>query len=88
MDEKTPDGFPPLTLLVMRALCALTILYSGSEGQAKLVMSLDALYHAYWVEHQKTNEKEVLAEILGKVLGEEDAGKGTWLPSCGEDSSI
>jgi hypothetical protein len=83
MDEKTPDGFPPLTLLIMRTLCALTILYPGSQGQGKLVKALDALYHAYWVEHKKTNEKEVLAEILGKVLGEEDAGKGRWLPDSG-----
>jgi 2-hydroxychromene-2-carboxylate isomerase len=88
MDEKTPDGFPPLTLLIMRALCALTILYSGKEGQAKLINALDSLYHAYWVEHKKTNEKEVLAEILGKVLGEEDAGKGKWLPDSGDESSF
>ncbi|PMD65251.1 HCCA isomerase/glutathione S-transferase kappa [Hyaloscypha bicolor E] len=75
MDEKTLDGFPPLTLLIMRTLCALTILYPGSQGQGKLMKALDALYPAYWVEHKKTNEREVLAEILGKVLGEEDAGK-------------
>jgi hypothetical protein len=83
MDEKTPDGFPPLTLLIMRTLCALTVLYPGSQGQGKLTKALDALYHAYWVEHKKTNEKEVLAGILGKVLGEEDAEKGRWLPDSG-----
>ncbi len=76
MKEHAPDGFPPLTLLIMRALCALTVLYQGSEGQEKLTKALDALYHEYWVEHKKTNEKEVLAEILGTVLGESDSSKG------------
>jgi 2-hydroxychromene-2-carboxylate isomerase len=76
MQEKTPDGFPPMTLLIMRALCALTILYPGSEGQGKLMKALDVLYHDYWVAHKKTNEKEVLAEILGRVLGKDDSAKG------------
>jgi 2-hydroxychromene-2-carboxylate isomerase len=74
MQEKPPDGFPSLTLLIMRALCALTLL--DNEGQGKLTKALDALYHEYWFEHKKTNEKEVLAEILGRVLGKEDSGKG------------
>jgi hypothetical protein len=65
----------------MRALCALTILYPGSEGQGKLTRALDTLYHEYWCEHKKTNDKDVLAQILGRVLGKEDSGKGRWLPS-------
>lgn len=79
MKEHAPDGFPPLTLLVMRALCALTILYEGNEGQDKLMKALDALYHDYWFEHKKTNEKDVLAEILSSVLGDEDSKKGRQL---------
>ena len=79
MREKVPDGFPPLTLSIMRALCALTVLYSGSEGQEKLKKALDALYHEYWCEHKKTYEKEVLAEVLTRVLGEVDTKKGRWL---------
>lgn len=63
----------------MRALCALTVLH-GSEGQGKLTKALDTLYHEYWFEHKKTNEKDVLAEILGRVLGKEDSAKGRWLP--------
>jgi hypothetical protein len=64
----------------MRALCALTILHPGSEGQAKLTKALDTLYHEYWFEHRKTNEKDVLAEILGRVLGKEDSVRGRWFP--------
>jgi 2-hydroxychromene-2-carboxylate isomerase len=75
MQDNAPDGFPPLTLTIMRALCALTVLH---EGQAKLIKTLDVLYHDYWVEHKKTNEKNVLAEILGRVLGKEDSEKGRW----------
>jgi hypothetical protein len=88
MQEKTPDGFPPMTLLIMRALCALTVLHPGSEGQGELTKALDALYHEYWCKHKKTNEKEVLAEILGRVLGKEDSAKGRWLPDCGDESGV
>jgi 2-hydroxychromene-2-carboxylate isomerase len=76
MRENVPDGFPPLTLLVMRALCALTLLYPGNEEQEKLTKVLDVLYYEYWCEHKKTNEKEVLAEILTRVLGEGDSRRG------------
>jgi hypothetical protein len=48
---------------------------------------LDALYYEYWCEHKKTNEKEVLVEILARVLGEEDSAKGMWLPGCDDESS-
>lgn len=76
MNEKTPEGFPPLTLTIMRALCALTVLHPGEEGQKPLTKCLDALYHEFWVNHKKTNEKEVLAEVLGSVLGKEETAKG------------
>ena len=76
MNDKTPEGFPPLTLSIMRALCALTVLHPGEEGQKPLTKCLDALYHEFWVNHKKTNEKEVLAEIMNDVLGKEEAGKG------------
>jgi 2-hydroxychromene-2-carboxylate isomerase len=60
----------------MRALCALTVLHPGEEGQKLLIKCLDALYSAYWVENRKTHEKEVLAELLSNILGTEEAGKG------------
>jgi hypothetical protein len=63
----------------MRALCALTLLHPGQEGQGVLIRCLDVLFHAFWVEHQKTNEKEVLARVLDGVLGSEEAGKGGFL---------
>jgi hypothetical protein len=77
MKEEIPPGFPSLTLTIMRALCALTVLHPGKEGQPILTKCLDVLYHAYWVEHRKTNEKEVLTEILNGVLGVEDTKKGS-----------
>lgn len=83
MKEENPDGFPPLTLTIMRALCALTVLHQGKEGQGVLCKALDALYEAYWVNHRKTNEKDVLVEVLNGVLGEEECGKGVLCPdSC------
>jgi hypothetical protein len=68
--------FPPLTLTIMRALCALTLLHPGKEGQRPLTKALDELYGEFWVKHKKTNEKDVLAEVLGKVLGKEETEKG------------
>jgi 2-hydroxychromene-2-carboxylate isomerase len=76
MQEKMPEGFPPMTLTIMRALCALTALHPGEEGQKPLIRCLDALYAAYWVDHKKTNEKEMLSQVLSDVLGKEEATKG------------
>lgn len=80
MATKTPDGFPPLTLSVMRALCALTALRPEEEvqgqGQKSLVACLDALYRAYWVEGRQTHEREVLGAVLTDVLGAAEAEKG------------
>ena len=73
MNEKMSDGFPPLTLNIMRTLCALTVL---KPGQEPLVKCLDALYEAYWVRHEKTIEKDVLVAILAKVLREDTGKKG------------
>ncbi|KAL2068890.1 hypothetical protein VTL71DRAFT_15228 [Oculimacula yallundae] len=75
MKENLPEGFPNLTLLIMRAMCALTVLHPGKEGQELLVKTLDRLFEAYWVEHKKTYEKDGLQEVLESVLGKEEAGK-------------
>ena len=72
MLDQSPAGFPPLTLLTMRALCAVTAL----KDHETLVKCLDELYPAYWVEGKKTNEKDVLFECLSKVLGQATASNG------------
>lgn len=61
----------------MRALCALMVLHLNNEGQEHLIKALDALFNAFWVDHKKTNEKDILTEVLQKVLGEDKAKKGT-----------
>jgi len=76
MREAPPPDFPPLTLTIMRALCALTLLHPGKEGQGPLTKALDELYREFWVNHKKTNEKDVLAKVLEKVLGKEETEKG------------
>lgn len=68
MDPEFPANFPPLTLPNMRALCALTAI---TPGQASLCSALDALYHAYWVEHKETHKPDVLVEVLKGALGED-----------------
>lgn len=79
MADTTPEGFPPLTLTVMRALCAITVLYPGNEGQEILIKLLDELLNAFWVEHKKVYEKDVLVEVLEQVIGSEETGKGWFL---------
>lgn len=73
MNEKMPEGFPHLTLPIMRSLCALSVV---KPGQEPLIACLDPLFEAYWVRHEKTTDKDVLAGILTKALGEETAKKG------------
>ncbi|KAG0651324.1 gstk1-1 [Hyphodiscus hymeniophilus] len=79
MKPDAPEGFPPKTLTMMRALCALTALHPGDEAQKPLTDCLDALYEAYWVHHKKTDEKDVLAQLLSDVLGKQEAEKGMHL---------
>jgi len=67
-----------MTLLIMRALCALTVLHPGREGQGVLIKALDELFAAFWVEHRKTNEKEVLGQVLEKAIGAEETKRGMY----------
>jgi 2-hydroxychromene-2-carboxylate isomerase len=78
MGESLPKGFPPLTLSIMRTLCALTILDSDQE---KLCRALDALYKAFWVDLKPTNEPEVMAQVLTQTLGEEETRNSKWEPA-------
>ena len=73
MAKSMPDGFPPLTLTIMRTLCALT---ASDPNQEKLCQSLDALFKAFWVDRQPTHQPEVMQQVLKHVLGEEKAVKG------------
>ena len=78
MNSEQPANFPPLTLNIMRHLAVLDSIHSGSnssrgKGQERLIAALDALLHAFWVEHQETNKPEVLQSILRDILGNSDA---------------
>lgn len=74
MAQSMPDGFPPLTLTIMRTLCALT---ASNPNQEKLCQSLDALFKAFWLDRQPTHQPEVMQQVLKQVLGEEETVKGT-----------
>lgn len=76
MKDGLPEGFPNLSLLTMRAMCAITVLHPGREGQDVLIKVLDKVLEAYWVRHDKIYEKEGLQTVLEDVLGKEEAGKG------------
>jgi 2-hydroxychromene-2-carboxylate isomerase len=66
--KSMPDGFPPLTLTIMRTPCALTAL---DPDQEKLCQSLDALFKTFWVDRQPTHQPGVMQQVLRQVLGEE-----------------
>ncbi|KAI0137543.1 thioredoxin-like protein [Xylariales sp. AK1849] len=70
MGESGPPNFPPLTLNLMRALCALS---RQDDGQEMLVRALARLYHELWVKHAEVAKEEVFGPILGEVLGKERA---------------
>lgn len=73
-----PEGFPPLTLTVMRALCALTVVVPGGEAEQQkvLVKVLDEVLREFWVEHRKVYEKSEIEGVLERVVGKDIAGKG------------
>lgn len=69
----TPPNFPPLTLTVMRAINAISHLtgkeQTSTEAQTSIIRALDTFYEAYWVQGQEITDKNVMAGILGKVVG-------------------
>jgi 2-hydroxychromene-2-carboxylate isomerase len=73
MSEKMPDNFPPLTLGIMRTLCALTVM---DPDQEKLCRVLDALFKAFWVDRQPTHQPEIMTKVLKTVLPEAEVSKG------------
>lgn len=76
MVQEVPKGFPHLTLSVMRAICALVV-HQTAEPQPQmaspavqkiLIAALDAFYDAYWLQGRVVTEKDVLGDVLGKIL--------------------
>lgn len=79
MAHDRPANFPPLTLTTMRLLTALDEADGrgggGADKQQRLARTLDALYHDFWVEHREAHKPEVMAPLLGRVLGADEAAK-------------
>lgn len=68
MTESSPPNFPPLTLGLMRALCALS---TRPNGQELLALALTKLWPEFWVKHAEIAKLEVFSKILAEVLGSE-----------------
>ncbi|KAK4958589.1 hypothetical protein LTR66_002837 [Elasticomyces elasticus] len=68
MSEEAPEGFPPNTVNVMRALCALSLTHPQKVSDA-----FGAMWQAFWVEGQAIVKPEVFGPALVKVLGEKEA---------------
>jgi 2-hydroxychromene-2-carboxylate isomerase len=63
-----------MTLNIMRCLAAL----DGADGrgnQSRLIRTLNALYHDFWVGHCDTNNPEVLRLLLERVLSDDAAAE-------------
>jgi 2-hydroxychromene-2-carboxylate isomerase len=73
MADNMPEGFPPLTLSIMRSLCALTVL---DPNQEKLCHALDVLFEAFWVDLKPTHQPDVMQQVLQQALGKELTSKG------------
>lgn len=68
MADETPEGFPPRTLGVQRALCALS-----QNSPAKLPTVIEALYRSFWVDrNSKIGEPEGFIAVLESVLGKQE----------------
>ncbi|ODM24213.1 hypothetical protein SI65_02076 [Aspergillus cristatus] len=65
MIDHFPNDFPPLTLGVQRALCAISQRYPE-----KLVPAIASVYYAFWADgNSKVIQPEIFGPILEKVLG-------------------
>lgn len=72
-----PPGFPALTLPVMRPLAHIHAQDADDKKQTRLIALLDAIFPAYFVDHQAPHELADRLAIFAKVLpgGEEEAKK-------------
>lgn len=67
MAEKLPEGFPPKTLAVQRALCAIS-----QKSPEKLPAVIEAIYRSFWVEENvKIGDVEGFTPVLESVLGKQ-----------------
>ncbi|KAJ5096074.1 hypothetical protein NUU61_005430 [Penicillium alfredii] len=68
MAEGFPENFPPLTLAVQRALCAIS-----KNSPEKLAPTLTALYRSFWVDgNTKIGQPEGFTPVLESVLGKSE----------------
>lgn len=71
--EHVPEGFPPMTLGVQRALCAVSQLFPE-----KLAQALEELFSAFWIEGNiNVGKPEVFDPILERVLGKKEKDQVT-----------
>jgi 2-hydroxychromene-2-carboxylate isomerase len=73
MKDNHPPNFPPLTLYIMRALAALTII---SSDQEMLCKALDGFFEEFWCKHTEIHKPEIMERILIETVGEDMASKG------------
>jgi hypothetical protein len=65
--EKTPPGFPALTVAPQRALCAIS-----KKAPERFVPAVEALFQSYWVEgNGQIGQPEGFGPVLEKVLGKD-----------------
>lgn len=68
MSADFPENFPPRTLGVQRALCALL-----QKSPAKLPSVIEALYRSFWVDgNSQIGQPESFAPVLERVLGKNE----------------
>ncbi|CAI7676907.1 unnamed protein product [Penicillium pancosmium] len=66
MTEKFPEGFPPKTLAIQRALCAIS-----QRFPEKLPAVIEAVYRSFWVdENTRIGDVEGFAPVFETVLGQ------------------
>ncbi|KUI53362.1 Glutathione S-transferase kappa 1 [Cytospora mali] len=79
MTTDMPEGFPPLTLNVMRSIVAAGYLASAGQpsssrpAQAAIVKALDAFFEAYWVNKRNIIDKDIMADVLRSAGADVDA---------------
>lgn len=67
MTEKFPEGFPPKTLAIQRALCAIS-----QKFPEQLPGVIEAVYRSFWVEeNNRIGDVEGFAPVFETVLGKE-----------------
>lgn len=73
----------------MRAICAVAFVTGESQtsakGQEAIIRATDAFYEAYWGQARDVTDANVVGDVLGKIVADQQVTVGNILDTAGRE---